>query len=271
MPPPAAESPAERRPADETSIFGRPAQRLLIEFSVHRISAPAGTFTRDESLWRIAGGSLPSAGVALDLVANGIRSAVGRESDRAAMKAVFDKLVNIRAVDAQALPDPNRVIEIEVGPCEPRQTVFYYDHRGQVHGLDFQDGKSRFRLVYELRYTDLHEVWLELVPEIEEPPGPPKWVIHSEGRAEQVEEERRHPFTDLAFSAKIPPGGFLLLGPTAAIYDRPLLGRALFVESTAEGEDATRESVYVISPVIRTVEQRPVPGSSAGRPGGAGG
>jgi hypothetical protein len=78
------------------------------------------------------------------------------------------------------------------------------------------------------------------------------------GGFQQIQEERRKVFTDLEFSATIPEDGFLLIGGMPIIYERPYLGRAFFVEQPANGmdEEATRESIFIICPVIHTVADR---------------
>jgi len=258
-------------PAPADSIYTRPVQRLTVYFMVHRFSAPAGTFGQDEGLWKLATGPLASAAMAMHLEANGIRAAVGRESDRAALKAHLEGVPDLQQALDESMPDAARLLEVEIGPCPPSLAVFYYDPAGHVRGLDFQGGNSRFKIGYELRFSNLEEVWLELVPEIEEPAGPPRWLITEEGTAQQVPDERRYVFNELLLAARIPPGGFLLLGCTPAVYERPLVGRPLFVQEVppSAGKDTMyRESIYVISPMVQAADNRASGlsrGSAAGR------
>jgi hypothetical protein len=275
-PPPTTAEPSAPAPAGQDdakagrnpTVFDRRPQRLAVEFKVHRFSAPGGTFSQnDTEIWKIVTGSLPDAAATLRLTDNWFRAVVGRESDRAALRGWLDELQGIRSALDTATPDAARSVEVEIGPCNPRQTVFYYDRRGLLHGLDFVNAKARFKLAFEMRSPNLHEVWLEVVPELEEPPGPPKWVITPQG-ARQEPEERRHPFGELAFAAEIPDGGFLLLGPTPAVRERPLLANPFFLEETEKVDTATggqnspevRESIYIISPIIRSQTQGQPPG-----------
>ena len=273
---PSANEPATSAPAGQEdtkagrnpTVFDRRPQRLAVEFKVHRFSAPSGTFSQnDAEIWKIATGSLPDAAATFRLADNGFRAAVGRESDRAALRGWLDELQGIRSALDTATPDAARSVEVEIGPCMPRQTVFYYDRRGMLHGLDFVNAKARFKLAFEMRSPNLHEVWLEVVPELEEPPGPPKWVITPQG-AKQEPEERRNTFGELAFSAEIPEGGFLLLGPTPTVRQRPLLANPFFLEEPENTDTAgggpsapeTRESIYIISPIIRSQTPGQPPG-----------
>jgi hypothetical protein len=257
---PASAGPSEGGTGRGSPVFARQLQRLAVEFKVHRFSAPSGTFSSDHAdIWKLVTGPLPDAAATFRLTDNGFRAVVGRESDRAPLRGWLDELEGVRSALDTAVPDAAHSVDVEIGACLPRQTVFFFDRQGLLHGLDFVDAKARFRMSFEMRSANLHEVWLEVVPEIEEPPGPPKWVITQQG-AKQEPEERRHTFSELTFAAQIPEGGFLLLGPTTAVRHRPLLGSPFFLEQTGvaekagAGQDASdiRESIYVISPIIRS-------------------
>jgi len=263
-----------RGSAAGTSIFDRPLTRLVVEFKVHRFSAPRGAFTGDAEIWKKVTGPLPTAAMAQQLADNGFRAAVGRESDRPQLLATLDALQekgDLRGVPDQALPDANKLIELDLGPCEPRLALFYHDPRGRLRGLDFEDAKAKLLLTFEMRTSNLHEVTLKVIPALEEPPGPPRWVLTPEGTAQQVPEERRHVFSDVALSAQVPEGGFLLLGASDIVYDLPYLGRPFFLEQDAKGakdaggQPAWRESIYIISPIIRSLTDHG--NARTGRPG----
>jgi hypothetical protein len=229
-------------------------QRTVVHFTVLRVTAPKGTFTGSQALWKAIPGKLEDASAASCLRDNGFLAAIGMESDRVTLKNHLDRIESPLSGLDQLTPNESRLVEIDLGPCSPRQTVFHYDRGGRLRGEEFVDGRARLRLAFEIRSTRLDEVWLQLAPEIEEPPGPPRWTITAEG-ARQVQDERLHTFRDLILGGKIPPGGFLLLGPTPDIYQQPLLGRAFFVDHTsalAEDQSDPRESILVISPVVST-------------------
>ncbi len=243
----------------ESSIFDRPLTRLVVEFKVLRISAPRGTFTGDSEIWKRVPGPLPTAAMTQQLADNGFRAAVGRESDRKPLLDALDVMrerVDLRAVPDQAVPDANKLIELELGACDPRLALFLHDPQGRLRGMDFESAKAKLMVSFEMRTTNLHEVTLKVIPALEEPPGPPRWVMSPEGAAQQVPEERRHVFRDVVLTAQIPEGGFLLLGAGDIVYDLPYLGRPFFLEREAKnaGDDPSwRESIYIISPVIRSL------------------
>ncbi len=238
----------------DASVFERPLQRLVVEFKVHRFTAPRGAFSEDSRLWKLVTGKLPQADQRLRLADNGFRAAVGRESDRFPLREWLDSLDRVTSASDMSVPDASKLVDLDVGPCDPRLVVFHYDAAGGLSGHEFVQAKARFRIAFELRPPDLQTSILTIVPEIEEPPGPLRWII-TEAGARQVPEERRHSFEDLTFRAEIPAGGFLLLGPAESMYDQPLLSRAFFsgvVPAAGTPEDSgERESVFVISPIIR--------------------
>jgi hypothetical protein len=73
----------------------------------------------------------------------------------------------------------------------------------------------------------------------------------------QAPEQRRRVFQDLTATAVVPQGGFLLLGPAKMVYERPCLARPFFLEleSNADGQPEWRESIYVISPIVRSIQE----------------
>jgi len=239
------------------TIFDRPMQRIVVRFSVLRVWAPKGAFTKDEGIWTLVTGALPSADAAMRLRDNGFRAAIGTDGDRSLVKRHLDRIADIRTALDQVTPDASRLVELDIGPCKRRQPVFHFDRAGQLHGRAFVQARAHFQLAYEIRSPRLDEMLLHLTPEIEEPPGPWKWVITDEG-ARQVQEERRYAFHDLLIAAKIPQRGFLLLGPTADVYRQPLPAKVFFVSESAEtGEAAPRplESILIISPIIETIAE----------------
>lgn len=250
-------------PSEEEAIEGpaspgeQPIRRVTVRLNVLRVTAPSGSFSKNTAIWKTVVGALADAGAAACLRDNGVRAAIGRDSDRAALQRLLDALPDHRSGVDTLLPDMTRLVELNLGPCEPNQRVFHYDRAGHLHGDEFENAKIRLRIAYEVRSARLDDVMLQLMPEVEEPPGPMKWVITEAGAA-QVEEERRHSFRELVFGGTIPPGGFLMLGPTADIYQQPLLGKAMFVDSNrGDGADKEpRESLLIISPIV----------TSAGRP-----
>lgn len=248
---------------NRTSNFARPAQRLVVEFDLHRYTAPRGVFTAEDSIvWKIISGGLPASKMTLHLADSGFRAAVGRESDRKpladALADLRDK-VDLRSDSDRLIPDVSRATHFGIGQVtSPLITVFYQNGEGRVVGYDFRDARPRLFLTFGMRVDNLREVILRLVPAIEEPPGPPKWVGTPGGGFQQVQEERRRFFEELALTATIPEGGILVLGGTPIIYDRPYVGRAFFLDPPTGDvrDEATRESVYIICPVIRTVTDR---------------
>ena len=251
------DEPTEDDAMDAPGVPGeQPIRRVSVRLNVLRVTAPSGSFSKNTAIWKTVVGGLADAAAAACLRDNGVRAAIGRDSDRAALQALLDDVPDHRSAVDTLLPDMTRLVELTLGPCEPNQRVFHYDRAGHLHGDEFENAKVRLRIAYEVRSARLDDVMLQLMPELEEPPGPMKWVITDAGAA-QVEEERRHSFRELVFGGTIPPGGFLMLGPTPDIYQQPLLGKAMFVDSNRgdEADEEPRESLLVISPIVTSADR----------------
>jgi len=259
--------PADPTPADSTDDGepnvppndDRPIRRVSVKLNVVRITTPKGGLSRNKDIWRIVTGSLADAAVTASLRDNGILAAIGRESDREALTAALEKIPGHRSALDSLQPNEARLVELVLGPCAKNQKVFHYDRAGKLSGNEFSDGQAKLRMAYEVRSARMDDVMLQLLPEIEEPPAPPKWVVTPAG-ATEVREERRHSFRELVMGGTIPPGGFIMIGPTADVYAHPLLGRAFFVETNPpdpETDQGPRESLLIISPIVTTVGQPP--------------
>ncbi|MCZ6682180.1 MAG: hypothetical protein O7B26_03290 [Planctomycetota bacterium] len=238
------------------SIFDRPFRRIVVRFSVFRVSAPKGTFTFDDRMWKLVDSPIQSAALAMRMKDNGFRAAVGAKSDREPFLRYVEQIAEARNDLEVFTPSESRLVEIDFGPCDDRQSVCHIDRMGNLHGRTFEDARALLILEYEMRSASLDEVWIRLMPAIQEPPGPWKWEITELG-ARQVQEERRYAYRDLVFEAKIQDGGFLLLGPTADLYELPLLGRPYFLQPSvdANGRPEERETIFVISPLLTSYEQ----------------
>lgn len=249
--PTAAATSPRPRPAP---VFRRAMRHFAVEFRVHRITARRGAFCESAELWKIVPGPLPDADAAQRLAANGFRAAIGRASDRKPLLAFLQALEDPRTAVDQVLPDVSREVRLEIGPCPPRLSVFFYDRHGDLVGLDFANARARLTWSFEIDSTRRREIRLRVTPELEEPPGPPRWEISSEGVARRVPRERRHAFEDLTFETPIPEDGFLILAATPEVYRTPSPGRPFFVTSgpvPGDWLEGARESLYIISPIIR--------------------
>lgn len=251
----------------DDSPFGRPVTNLVVEFNVHRYTAPKGTFTPESSpIWQVVTGSLPSAELTLHLADSGFRAAIGRQSDRKPLADALETLretTDLRSAVDHITPDATREMEMEIGPVSwSSLPVFHVQGDGSLAGQDFLDATTKFVMNFAIRAERLREVWVQIVPAIEEPPGPMRWVGTPEGGFQQVPEQRRKEFTDVILATPVPDGGFILLGATPSVYDRPYLARPFFIEQVAGGDEAdpegARESIFIISPILRTVS----PGSA---------
>lgn len=261
------DKPTEPRSDDSATIFNRSLERIAVDFRVHLITAPHGTFGADSRLWSIARGSLSDPESVLLLATNGFRAAVGRTSDRDVLTSYLDSINGVRMAMDEVTPDVDRPVSIELGAGPSWASVFVLNRDGHVRGMDIVNSALRFVLRFEFRSASLREVFVRVVPEVEEPPGPARWQKLENGEYREMPELRRQTFTELEVAAEIPEGGFLILGPDAASESASRLGRLFFVDdrtergrdssapTTAPSEEATSlDRIYIISPIVRTIE-----------------
>lgn len=235
-------------------IFASQPEKLVLEFEVFRITAGPGSFDETSRIWEIASGVLPNVNRNLRLKANGFLVAIGRKSDRELLVEYIEQIDDREVISDRVVPDSARLLDIELGRRKGTFSWFQYDASGTLRGVEFKSPLPRFRLRTQFRSSNLRKTWLELLPQLEEPDGPSTWVVE-EGQTPILKpEKRRHDFDGLAFGVEIPNGGFLMVGPTSAVQDRPLLARAFFLEGDGKaGEGPQRENVFIIRPIVRAV------------------
>lgn len=253
----AAPRPAVNADEGPRAIFSRPMQRLTVHFRVHLVTAPHGTFGNQSRLWSIAATPTADAAGALRQRSNGFLAAVGRESDRPALMEFLDSIDGVKLKMDEVTPDVDKPIVVELGSLGPLCTVFHFDRRGALHGSELMGAVARLILKFDIRSSNLKDVWLEVVPEVEEPPLTTKWVRQPDGELREFPEERKQTFTDMTIAAQIPGGGFLVIGGADRERLRPVLGTVFFTEQQAEGpksQGTDRDRIYVISPIVRFAE-----------------
>ncbi len=235
-------------------IFASQPEKLVLEFEVFRISGPPGSFDENSSIWEIASGVLPNVNRNLRLKANGFLVAIGRKSDRELLVDYVEGVKGREVISDRVMPNSARLLDIELARRKGTFSWFQYDASGTLRGVEFKSPLPRFRLRTQFRSTNLRNTWLELMPQLEEPDGPSTWVLEEGQTPVLAPEKRRHDFDGLAFGVEIPNGGFLMVGPTSAVQDRPLLARAFFLEGDGKaGEGAQRENIFIIRPIVRAV------------------
>ncbi len=235
-------------------IFASQPEKLVLEFEVFRISGPPGSFDENSAIWEIASGVLPNVNRNLRLKANGFLVAIGRKSDRELLVDYVDGIDGREVISDRVIPNSARLLDIELARRKGTFSWFQYDASGTLRGVEFKSPLPRFRLRTQFRSTNLRNTWLELMPQLEEPDGPSTWVLEEGQTPVLAPEKRRHDFDGLAFGVEIPNGGFLMVGPTSAVQDRPLLARAFFLEGDGKaGEGAQRENIFIIRPIVRAV------------------
>jgi len=235
-------------------IFASQPEKLVLEFEVFRITAGPGSFDETSRIWEIASGVLPNVNRNLRLKANGFLVAIGRKSDRELLVEYIEQIDDREVISDRVVPDAARLLDIELARRKGTFSLFQYDASGTLRGVEFKSPLPRLRLRTQFRSSNLRKTWLELLPQLEEPDGPSTWVVE-EGQTPVLKpEKRRHNFDGLAFGVEIPNGGFLMVGPTSAVQDRPLLARAFFLEGDGKaGEGPQRENVFIIRPIVRAV------------------
>lgn len=234
---------AESQPASS----GPDVRTCTVRFSLLRVEVPGGSLQQIDRIWSMVDTSVVPRDVAATMRDNGFRIGVGRDAARAPIRAAIDTLSDVRSRDDQILPGVNKMVEVFITDAQRDMELMWYTRGGGLSGQTFVSARPVLRFGWGIEPPRLNDVVVHVEPEIREPPGRTRyqrlddmWVLRPEYRGRV--------FKELGFDVAIPEGGFLMLGPTNDIARYPTIGRPFFVEPAA---GAQRESLYVISPLIR--------------------
>ncbi len=234
---------AESQPASDTPGI----RTCTVRFSVLRVEVPGGGLQRIDKIWSMVDTNVIPRDVAATMRDNGFRIGVGHDSARAPIRAAIDTLPDVRSRDDQVLPGVNKTVEVFITDAQRDMELMWFSPGGGLSGLSFNAARPVLRFGWAIEPPRLSDVIVRVEPEIREPPGRVRYQRLDDMWQLRPEYQGRV-FKELAFSVVIPEGGFLMLGPTDDLAGSPKLGRPFFVEPSGTGQ---RESLYVISPIVR--------------------
>ena len=111
-------------------------------------------------------------------------------------------------------------------------------------GATYPDSRNQFRMAHAVNVDRIEEVLLEIVPVIRETGAGKRWQAEPHGY-ELVPVFRGRAFVELATRVAVPPGRFVVLGPSRAVQQESLVGSA-FLTHKEEGRRV--ETLLFITP-----------------------
>ncbi len=252
-----SEDPRSTKKSNEAvpAAFGptrRPAQ-LAVRFDVLRVRVRQGTTSGSEKIWNHVNEQVIPIAKAQQLRFNGFRVGLITSGAWPAIKAIFDGTEGATARQTSSVISDGSPLTIQLTPvCY--QTIFHYRLDMTLVGRSFYEGATLLRIDHSINPDRLSELTLGIVPEIRQPGVSLRWKSTPDG-IRQVPVYRGELLAALACQIALPSGTGVVIGPSEAIAQETLIGRALLAE---EINAEPYERVLFITPtVIRLDTTRP--------------
>ena len=217
---------------------------LVTHFDVLRVDVPFGTVSTSGKLWNhIDEDVLPPETIAL-LQRNGLRIGRGRPESWPPVKALLDAIRGaVSSEHSLEIRNPYPLI-LEMDQAAHDQTLFVYRRDGTLMGETRPASRNRFRIAHAMNIDRMDEVLLEVVPEVREGRPRRQWQRTEQGH-ELVPVFRGRILGELAARVAVPPGYFVLIGPSPEAAMSSLVGGA-FLSREVEGKRV--ETLLFITP-----------------------
>ena len=224
----------------------RPVRRLMILVDVYFLRVPVTARGELEAIWGYVEPEAVGADEQVFLARNGVRAGLGSPAAWDRLKTIFDENRTVVTKKGRLTIRGSGAIEIELSDQPRDETIFFYNRGGGLAGMDFFRARNFFKVSTGLAFDDLETVEMLLVPGVR---GSQKHLKYARrgGRIRMVPRGREKIFHHLAFTVRIPPDHFLLVGPSSQEELSTSLGRHFFCVTKAHRQ---YHRLYVLAPQV---------------------
>lgn len=163
---------------------------------------------------------------------NGLRIGVATADAWPAIQAVLDAH-DARSTRRQHAVQSGYPLTLDVGGVEGGETIFSYDGQGNLAGTTFGGGRKYIHVDYAVSADDSGRITLKVLPEVHVESAQKRWEATGGVVQEQASYEGRV-YRELSASVCLPPGRFLVIGPSPQADIGYLLG-SRFLEREVGG------------------------------------
>ncbi len=240
--------PAARTRTDSIDAVETP--RKVYQIQMYRVTAPRGTLTRNENLWRAMDEEVLSLSTRDLLDKNGILAGVAPLSE---LDGLMDVLESPEITQSSLIGTRAVRFEIEMRRGVRQQTLMWFDQTGALRGRDYDQSTNLLAVSFRQTIRRPDHVSITLAP-----------LVRSERRQLQIGPqggEREIQFTqpesiyDLGASVDLPLDHFLLIAPSQQANLDSSVGRHFFTQDEPEQR---LEIALLIVPTVRTKIETPV-------------
>lgn len=241
-PPPAAPAPGEAS-----------VDRIEIRFDVLRVQLPIGTVSASEKIWNHVDEDVLAFEQARQLGQNGFRVGLASQGSWMPIKTIIETTAGAVTLSNSVQTQELSPVEVQLKEVPQPVTMFFYRADGTLAGATYPAGMLQLRVEPIVAPDLLPEVTVRVTPELYAEPSAVRWQVTPTG-PRQNPVRRGKSFAELEYSLAIPPGRFLVVGPSGRVSDEQLVGAACLTDDV-NGE--LREWIIFVTPaVVRAGDSR---------------
>ena len=225
----------ESRPAWATLFPSRRADEVILEphFDVFWCRLPGGMVSQSERIWNLTEELWLSPEQSVQLRRNGLRAGLLAESSWTAVRAILES-ADVRWQSASQTLRYSDYLSLKIGRHPDLAPVFAFAPDGTLYGGRFLAGARYFHIAQVLPGRDLSLRQVIIVPEVRtDDTGRQLRMIEGQPRYERVYQGRI--FNEARVQVGVPDGYLLLLGPSRAAQDVPIVGQG-WLTGESDGE-----------------------------------
>lgn len=246
---PAAEPANLLDSAPESLGHGDPRMtRLTVGLDLLRVEVPIGSISESSRIWSRLDEQVIGAQHAITLRRNGLRAGIGRPEAWEPIKVILDAIPD-HLVYHESVPLRAGVFCLEVSGTSDDQTVFFFRDDGTMKGESFPGSRNVLQVHHEVDVDDPNTVVLTVVPEIRQHERRLEWARQG-NRITRVPVYHGRILQELAVTARLRSGGFLVIGPGDEVKLASVVGRALL---TRKVDGKQYESIYFLAPRVQWI------------------
>jgi hypothetical protein len=222
----------------------------VVALDVYQLTVPYGAVSRSDEFWKRVEENIDVGTYDL-LLKNGVRVGIGDNKDWPYFKSLLDNYHSTAMTGSSSLSEKGN-LELPLKTKIDYEDLFWFDTQDILYGRTFEHCDNLLTITFEPHPHSLDHVIVNVCPLIR---GLRKrlefTVLNGERVVDFTDPEQ---LLDLHVEADVPPGHFLILGPTADARWPTSLGQAFFVKpGTAE----RLETTLILSPRTMHLTQLP--------------
>ncbi len=228
---------------------------LAVRLRLIVVSLPIGSVSDSEQLWSYLNEEPAGAKIGPCLAYNGIRVGSAPESAWPDIAKLLRQLSGQTLRRSHVVAHPGSPLPIVLKARQGEQTIFTYRRERTLFGRDYPSGDNVLMVTAGIDWEKPSCVYLTVTPLIRTSHRRMRFVEQPVGYV-LTAQPSYFPLKELDFQFKIPPGGFLLIGPGPEARRETSPGHHFLVR---QRRGAKFETVLVIAPEVFAAPVRKAP------------